>query len=38
MELGYDPADNLIEMSLKGFVGAFVSLAATKVFHEFFLA
>jgi hypothetical protein len=38
MALGDEPADNLIEASLKGFIGAFVSLAATKGFHKFFLA
>jgi hypothetical protein len=38
MELGDEPADNLIAASLKGFIGAFVSLAATKGFHKFFLA
>lgn len=38
MEPGDDPTDNLVEASLKGFIGAFVSLAATKGFHKFFLA
>ena len=38
MELGDDPTDNLIAASLKGFIGAFISLAATRGFHKFFLA
>jgi hypothetical protein len=38
VELGDDPTDNLIAASLKGFIGAFISLAATRGFHKFFLA